>query len=158
IDAYQSLIAEFGPSADSLRALEALYESASRWDELGETYERHLELTDNDAERLELLAKLGDLKREHPAGTPGALGVYRGARRSDPTTEPSLAPLSRLLETQDSGSRREAALILHPIYETEGDHEKLLRVLEIEVDTVHDPLEKLEGLEAALRVAEGPLG
>ena len=34
IEAYQALIAEFGPSGESLRALEALFGSASRWEEL----------------------------------------------------------------------------------------------------------------------------
>ncbi len=50
-----------------------------------------------------------------------------------------------------------AAQIPHPIYESESDYERLLRVLEIEVLTSDDPLEKIGGLEAAMRTAETSL-
>ncbi len=53
-----------------------------------------------------------------------------------------------MLDAEDPAPRREAAQILHPIYESESDHEHLLRVLEIEVLTSDDPLEKIAGLEA----------
>ena len=158
IEAYQSLIAEFGPSGESLRALEALFGSASRWEELSETLEKHLDIAESDSERLELLAKLGDVKREHLADVPGALEVYRRALGIDARHAPSRTALERLLEADEALSRREAAQILHPIYESESNYEQLLRVLEIEVATSEDALEKIAGLEAAIRVAETSLG
>ena len=158
IEAYRSLIAEFGPSGSSLSALEALFASASRWEELSETLERHLEVASDDAERLELFAKLGDLKRQHLSDVPGALEVYRRALALDTSHPPSRSALERMLEAEDAQTRREAALILHPIYEAEADYERLLRVLEIEVATSDDALEKILRLETAMRTAEGPLG
>jgi len=158
IDAYQALISEFGPSRDALSALEALFASARRFEELADTYERHLELCDTDDERLEILAKLGDIKREHLADEGGALEVYRRALGLRTTHTASRAALSKLLEASEKTTRREAALILKPIFEAEGDNERLLTTLLIEVDTTDDPLERLHGLEAAMRVAEGPLG
>lgn len=158
IDAYQALIAEFGPSGPSLSALEALFSSASRWEDLSETLERHLDIAESDTERLDLLAKLGDLKREHLNDVPGSLGVYRRALTIDTKHAPSRGALQRLLEAEEALSRREAALTLHPIYEAESDYEHLLRVLEIEVSTSDDAMEKISGLEAAMRVAETSLG
>jgi len=158
IEAYQSLIAEFGPSGASLSALEALFGNASHWDELSATLERHLDVAESDTERLELFAKLGDLKREHLSDVSGALEVYRRALALDTRHAPSRVALERLLEAEEPGPRREAALILHPIYESESDYEHLLRVLEIEVLTSDDPLEKIAGLEAAMRTAETSLG
>ncbi|HEX2871348.1 MAG TPA: tetratricopeptide repeat protein [Polyangiaceae bacterium] len=158
IDAYQALSAEFGPSRDALSALEALFASARRWEELSETYERHLDFCDTNDERLEILAKLGDLKREHLADDSGAIEVYRRALNLSTTHAASRAALSKLLESSENPTRREAALILKPIFEGEGDNEKLLTTLLIEVDTTDDPLDKLNGLEASMRVAEGPLG
>ena len=157
IDAYQALIAEFGPNGASLSALEALFGSASRWEELSETLERHLDVAENDVERLELFAKLGDLKREHLNDVPGALEVYRRALAIDTRHAPSRTALERLLDAGEPQARREAAQILHPIYEAESDYEHLLRVLEIEVSTSEDALEKINGLEAAMRTAETPL-
>jgi tetratricopeptide (TPR) repeat protein len=157
IEAYQALNADFGPSGPSFRALEALFGAASRWEELSETLERHLDIAESDDERLELLAKLGDLKREHLSDVPGSLEVYRRALRIDTKHAPSREALERLLAAEDALARREAALILHPIYEAESDYEHLLSVLEIEVSTSDDALEKISGLEAAMRVAETSL-
>jgi tetratricopeptide (TPR) repeat protein len=158
IDAYNALVAEFGPSRDSLSALEALFEAARRWDELAETLERHLDLCDTDDERLAILAKLGDIKREHLSDEPGALEVYRRALSLRTTHDASRAALGKLLESPEKVTRREAALILKPIFESEGNHERLLTTLLIEIDTSDDPLERLHGLEAAMKVAESKLG
>ncbi len=158
IEAYQALTAEFGPRGASLSALEALFASASRWEELSETLERHLDIAESDTERLELLAKLGDLKREHLNDVPGSLEVYRRALGIDARHAPSRAALERLLDAEEPLARREAAQILHPIYEAESDHEHLLRVLEIEVTTSDDALDRISGLESAMRVAESKLG
>ncbi|HKO52522.1 MAG TPA: tetratricopeptide repeat protein [Polyangiaceae bacterium] len=157
IEAYQALINEFGPNGASLSALEALFGSASHWDELSETLERHLDVAESDSERLELFAKLGDLKREHLSDVSGSLAVYRRALALDTRHAPSRVALERLLDAEEPVPRREAAQILHPIYESEADYERLLRVLEIEVLTSDDPLERIAGLEAAMRTAETSL-
>src|SRR5262249_30978565 len=51
-----------------------------------------------------------------------------------------------------------AAEILHPLYEADGENEKLLRVLEVEARAADAPSEKLEKIAKALSTAEGPLG
>jgi len=157
IEAYQALIGEFGPSGSSLSALESLFGNASHWDELSETLERHLDVAESDTERLSLFAKLGELKLVHLNDVSGALAVYRRALALDTKHAPSRQSLERLLDAEDPAPRREAAQILHPIYESESDYERLLRVLEIEVLTSEDPLEKISGLEAAMRTAETSL-
>lgn len=158
IDSYQTLVGEFGPDGETLVALETLFQKAERWDELGETYERHADVVESDAERLGLLAKLGDLKREHLSDLPGALDVYRRALSIDSTDSASRGALNQLLESEDQVARREAAQVLRPILEGEAAHDQFLRVLEIELETSDDALERLTGLETALEVAEGPLG
>jgi golgin subfamily B member 1 len=155
--AYQSLVADFGPNAESLVALESLFHTAERWMDLGDTYEQHLEIVQSDAERLDLLAKLGDIKREHLNDVPAALEVYRRALSLDTQHGPSRAALEKLLESTDTQARREAAQLLHPLYEADSQYDRLLRAIEIEIETADDTLDKLEGLQAALRVAENSL-
>jgi tetratricopeptide (TPR) repeat protein len=158
IDAAQTLLAEFGPDGETFRTLEALFQTAERWDELADVYERHIDSAGSDTERLELLAKLGDLKREHLSDVPGALEVYRRALSLDSRHTGSRSALEKLLDSSDAAIRREAAQIVRPILGNEGAHEQLLRVIEIEIETTEDAHERLLGLEAALQVAEGPLG
>jgi tetratricopeptide (TPR) repeat protein len=158
IDEYRTLIEEFGPTGPALEALEALFEAAERWDDLAETYSKHLEVAESDSVRLELLAKLGDLERARRNDVPAAIDVYRRALTIDTRHAPSRAALESLLSAPDAGIRREVAQILRPLYEAESENERLVRVLEIEVDATEDPIEKLSGLEAAITVASGPLG
>jgi tetratricopeptide (TPR) repeat protein len=157
IESFQSLLTEFGLDGETLRSLEALYQSAERWDDLAETYERHIEAASSDGERLELLAKLGELKRDHLSDVPGALDVFRRALAIDPRHPPSRGALDKLLDHLDPAIRREAAQLLRPILENESAHDQLLRVLEIDIDTSDDALDRLKGLEQASKVAEGPL-
>lgn len=158
IEAYRTLLAEYGPDRETLASLEALYEGSQHWDNLVETIEMHVDAAVSDAERLELLARLGDLKREHLGEFGSALEVYRRALSIDPSHPASRAALELLLEAEDLRIRREAAQVLLPILETERAHSKLLFVLEIRIATSEDVQERLSGLERAVGVAEGPLG
>ena len=74
----------------------------------------------------------------------------------DPGHAPSREALERLLV--ENTARREAAQVLHPLYEADGDNEKLLRVVEIEAETSMMPDERLSLLNQAVRVAEGAAG
>lgn len=158
IDTYQTLVEEFGPSIGALQALQALYRTAKRWDELVEVYERHLDVVDTDSEQLRLLAELGDLRREHIGDVEGALEVYRRALSIDSSHAASRAALEELLQAEDPAARSEAAEILHPIWEREGNFPKLLMVLEIEIGSAEDPLRRLDSLDRALTVAEHDVG
>ncbi|HTQ07025.1 MAG TPA: tetratricopeptide repeat protein [Polyangiaceae bacterium] len=158
IDEYQTLIDEFGPTSPALEALESLFAAAESWDNLADTYSRHLEVADNDVVRLELLAKLGDLERERRKDVPAAIDVYRRALTIDTRHAPSRTALESLLASDDAPTRREVAQILRPLYEAEGENEKLLHALEIEVLATEDAIEKLHLLETAMKVAGGPLG
>ena len=51
-------------------------------------------------------------------------------------------------------ARRDAAETLHPLYEADGDAERLLKVLEIEADAADTPDQRLRLLEQATSVAE----
>jgi tetratricopeptide (TPR) repeat protein len=157
IDEYQTLVDEFGPSREAFEALEALYRNAERWDDLAETFTRHLDVAENDTERLALFAALGDLERRRRNDVTAALDVYRRALALDPHHQPSRTSLDELTGSPEPAARREAAQLLRPLYEAGGDHEKLLKVLEIEVGATDDPLEQIASLSAAMKVAEGPL-
>ncbi len=155
INGWRNVSDEFGPEPPTLAALETLYEKAERWPDLADTLDVHLSLSGDLNERLDLFARLGDVRRLHQSDLPGALDAYRQALMLDPSNARCRAALEALLE--DNDARRDAAETLHPLYEADGDSEKLLRVLEIEVETSQSTGERLEQLQTALRTAEGPL-
>lgn len=158
IESWRGVLDEFGPNVAVLEALERLYEQTERWDDLAEIYDAHLNIAENDADRLSLLARLGDLRREHQRDLDGALDAYRRALTIDPSHAPSRHALERLFESPDVSARREATNILLPIYELEGEHEKLLRVLDIQHEVSDDPFARVELLEKAATVAERSIG
>jgi len=153
--AWRAIMDEFGPDRSTLESLETLYEKAERWTDLSEALDTHFGLAEEPEERLALLVRLGDVRRDHLNDLGGALDAYRQALTVDPGHKPSREALERLLG--EDGARREAAQVLHPLYEADGDNEKLLRVVEIEAETSMVPDERLSLLQQAVRVAEGPL-
>ena len=155
ITAWRAVLDEFGPERPTLAALASLYEKAERWMDLAETLEVDLSLAEETADRLELQARLGDVRRLHQEDLAGALEAYRQALVLDPGNDRCRKALEAMLELPEA--KRDAASTLHPLYEADGDSERLLRVLEIEADTTDVVSERLATLEKALRTAEGPL-
>ncbi|HEY2517610.1 MAG TPA: tetratricopeptide repeat protein [Polyangiaceae bacterium] len=153
--AYRAVLDDFGAEGQILSALEQLYERAERWTDLGETLEAHLALAEGDPERLSLLGRLGNARRDRIKDLPGALESYGRALAIDGTHPLSRAALEGLLD--EAEVKREAAAILRPLYEKDGEHARLLRVLEIEADHVDAVDPRLAVLAQAVQVAEGPL-
>ena len=156
ISAWRAVLDELGAERPTLAALEALYEKAGRWADLAESLEADLSLADDTASRLSLFARLGDVRRLHQADLPGALDAYRQALVLNPSSARCREALESLLTVE--GARREAAETLRPLYEAEGDAERLLRVLGIQVETTDNVSVRLETLATALRTSEGVLG
>jgi tetratricopeptide (TPR) repeat protein len=158
IDAWRSVVAEFGPDGESMRALAELFERQKSWQDLAEVLEQHVDLVVENAERLELLVRLGHVRHERLSDPQGALEAYRRALTFDTRHEPTRTALLGLLEEPEQYVRREAARTLHPVFASEQNGTLLLRVLQIEVDAEDDPGTRLDLLLSALQVAETQLG
>lgn len=157
IDSYRSILDETGPTPEVLTALARLYAKAERWDELSEIYERQADTLADEVERLAALTQLGQLRSEHLSDIPGALEAYRRALSVDMSHGPSRDALARLLHHEDVQARLEAAEILHPIYEADGAHERLLEVAEVQALSSDDPAYRAERYQNAVRIAEDSL-
>ena len=153
--AYRAVVDDFGADPTTLGSLEQLYATAGRWDDLAETLEAHLGLAESDADRLGLLSRLGEVKQTKIGDLAGGLDAYARALAIDGSHATSRAALQGLLD--ESSVRREAAALLRPLYEKDGEHVRLLRVLEIEAEYADVPDAKLAVLGQAVSVAEGPL-
>ena len=113
-------------------------------------------LAEAPADKLQILARLGEVRQVKLGDVASAIGAYRQALEIDPSHERCRSALEAMLG--DDAARLEAAEILHPLYEADGLHEKLLRVLEIEAENADSISAKLATIAQAVKVAEGPLG
>jgi tetratricopeptide (TPR) repeat protein len=156
-DVWRAYRAEFGDSEEALSALEALYRAGERWEDLADTYEAHLETASDPADKLRMLTALGDLRGERLGLPQPALDAYREALEIDFAYRPARLALERLLESDDALTQREAAEVLEPVFQTEGDHQRLLKVIEIQAESAEDPIRKIGLLEKAADIAENVL-
>jgi golgin subfamily B member 1 len=157
INAWRAVLDDFGPERDTLAALADLYRKAERWDDLAEAIDLWLQLADDTDERVGLHARLGDVRRDHLQDPTGALTAYRDVLVLDRSHAGARQALEAMLEHDEPEIKREAAEILGPIYDDEGEAEKLLKVLDIEIEATYDPIARLETLERALQTAEDTL-
>jgi tetratricopeptide (TPR) repeat protein len=154
--AYRVVMDEFGADRGSLSSLAMLYETADRWGELADTLEADLGLTESAADKLAVLVRLGDVRHRKLADVPGAIEAYSQALTIDASHAACRAALEAMLD--EPTARREAAGILRPLYENDGQHEKMLRVLEIGVECADSVTDRLAMLAQAARVVEDQLG
>src|ERR1019366_9240352 len=154
--AYRTVVDDFGADRASLSSMATLYELADRWQDLAQTLEADLALVESPADKLSILARLGEVRQKRLGDVAGAIEAYRQALVLDPSHAGCRAALEAMLENAEA--RREAASILRPLYEVDGLHQQLLRVLEIEAEFADSVTERLANIAQAAQVAEGPLG
>jgi golgin subfamily B member 1 len=153
--AYRAVLDDFGADREIYGSLGALYEKAERWRDLAETLEADLALTNEPTDRIGLLTRLGDVRRKRLGEVPEAIEAYRQALTIEPSTDAARIALEDLLG--DENARGEAAEILRPLYESTDTNDKLLRVLDIQIELEGGLDARLELLARAASVAEGPL-
>ncbi|MFP6686307.1 MAG: hypothetical protein VB934_16430, partial [Polyangiaceae bacterium] len=154
IAAWRGVLDDFGPDGAVLGALVDLYELAEAWNEVAETIEVWLDLSEDEDERIELLTSLGDVRLNRLDEPDGALAAFREVLSGESDNEGVRQSMAELLSHEDADIKRRAAEILGPLYEADGDAEKLLKVREIEVDCTEDPALKLAVLREMLHTAE----
>ena len=97
---------------------------------------------------------MGHVRRKSLGEIGEAIEAYRQALTIDPSTVQAREALEELLA--DEGAREEAAEILRPLYEATGADEKLVRVLDIQIEQASELEPRLELLARAATVCEGP--
>jgi tetratricopeptide (TPR) repeat protein len=153
--AYRAVLDDFGADRQVLGALAALYTKAERPRDLAETLEADLALATEPHDRVDLLTRMGNVRRKSLGEIGDAIEAYRQALTIDPSTVPAREALEDLLS--DEGARSEAAEILRPLYEATGTDDKLVRVLDIQIEQEASLDARLELLARAVAVCEGPL-
>ncbi|MGC4089575.1 MAG: tetratricopeptide repeat protein [Polyangiaceae bacterium] len=142
IAAYREVLALDPTSEVALGALDALFTRRELWGELAENLETQLGLSDTDEGQLALMLRLAALREQRMGQVDSAIDGYRQVLERDPTNAQALGALERLAATESNSLA--IAEILEPLYRSQGDYHKLIRVNEVQVSRADDPERKVE--------------
>ncbi len=169
IDAYQAILDEWGDDeSDAYAALDGLYFTEERWAEMAQTLERRIDLGPESTEELAALKfRLANVLSEHLDEKDRSLGLYREVLTLLPEHDGARERLESFLEVEidEDGNvvgaelAAQAATILEPIYEMNGQWEALVKALEVLADaSSHDPERRLEILTKVGEVCGTQIG
>lgn len=124
-------ILELDPTSQrALVALDRLYERLERWSDLADNIGRQLTIADDPEEQTALMLRLAALRETRMSAVDAAIEIYREVLERDPSTQPALEALERLIHNPEHQVL--IAAILEPIYRDASEFEKLVGVHEIQ--------------------------
>ncbi len=143
--------------APALTALERVLARSNRWPELAHVLRRQADAAQDDAQTAEYLYRLGDLEETTLGDAAAAVAAYREVLQLVSSHAGARAALERMLA---SAPAQKAAIveILEPLFEQDGDAERLAQVLEARLDITEDVLDQASILARVVELAEHQLG
>ncbi len=144
IDAHRTVL-DIDPGAQHAASeLDRLFSDQSRWDELAELLTTRIERADSAAEENRLRLRLADLLEKRLSDTSGAIEHYEVVLRAEVGWEAALPPLERLVVEEEV--RERIAELLEPVYRANDWWQKLVVILDAQLQYVEDPTRRVEML------------
>jgi tetratricopeptide (TPR) repeat protein len=142
IETYQTILDLDAEDFQAIQALDRLYGQAGRWYDLLQILEREVELAQSTGETVSLKHRIGQLWEKELKDLTRSVESYREVLSLDGTHEPTLAALDGIVH--GGAEPVLAAAVLEPIFETGGEWEKLIDVLEVMVKHAEDVHRRVE--------------
>ena len=142
IETYNEITGIDPADMGAIQALDRLYGQAERWYDLLQILEREVELSESTADTVVFKYRIGQLFETRIKDMIRAVESYREALELDGSHEPTLRALDGIVHGPEEPVA--AANVLEPVFETAGEWEKLIDVLEVKVKHADDPLAKVE--------------
>ncbi len=153
--AYREVLA-IDPTSDSaLSALDGLYARGELWRELADNLETRLKLADTEDKQRSLMLRLADLFEKRLDQVERAIDTYRDVLEREPNDQSALSALERLSKGEHELMIAE---ILEPLYQQQGDYEKLVNVYEVQARRADDSGRKVELLQRIASLHEDVAG
>ncbi|MCA2977219.1 MAG: tetratricopeptide repeat protein, partial [Myxococcaceae bacterium] len=133
--AYQAILERKPDDTNAIKLLGRLFAEMERWPELAQVLVREVQLAEangQDEEARELLVRLGRLRLARLGDPRGALKTYQEVLRRKPGHAGAIGALEEMARS-DNPLKGEAASTLEPVFATEGEHLKLVQMLEARV-------------------------
>ncbi len=152
IDVYQRVLEIDPDDLPALGHLDGLFEATAQWRDLLQVLERQSELVAEDAPRIELRFRIGELWRRHLEDPTQAIEIYRNILAETPDHQPTLDSLTSM--TSDAVEPLAAAEALEQVYLASGEYRKLTEVREVQIRFTEDPVERVEMLQQLAELYE----
>ena len=99
---------------------------------------------------------MGQLYQEQLSDVVNGIECYREILSSSPEHSPSLTALELLFE--DGQQQQEIAEILEPLYRMAEQWENLVKILEVQLQHIEDPFDKVQAVQRIAETCEQRLG
>lgn len=151
---FKRIIAIAPRDEGALDALEEIYSSTRRWDDLSEVVRRRLDVVEDRGERLRNLRKLASILEEHLADLDGAVAIYHAILEIEQDDRPALTSLARI--HRNRGSWADLAVVLRRQLElAEADVSRvplLFELADMQATRLREPEAAVEGFLTVLEI------
>ncbi|MDH5491237.1 MAG: tetratricopeptide repeat protein, partial [Myxococcales bacterium] len=148
IETWRQIVDGFGENEETVDALSALYDRASRWEDFADVLGRAADR--EDAHVATVRVRLGDVYREQLGDPARSVREYGRALECEPRNEAARAGLLALAEIDSV--RREATEALARNYRSTDDWAPLLELLDRRMELAPDVASRLDLLDEAARL------
>jgi golgin subfamily B member 1 len=138
----------------AVHALDRLFTHTSAWPDLVQILRREIQLAESEEDGLALQFRLGQTFEDHLADRKGAVEVYRDILATDPNHRPTIDALEQMFHA--GHLRGEIAAVLEPLYESNGEFDKLHGIYEVQLGELIGP-ERQAMYQRLAELAEGRL-
>ncbi len=156
IERYRIVVDIDAGHTQALEALDRLYESTGRWNELTDVLRKEIEVAPTPDDMLNLQFRLGQVLEQRLSRVPDAVGQYRDIIAAVPEYQPAV----RALETLFAGGHAplEIGEVLEPLYRMQGAWTALVRVHEVQLMHQPDLEERVAMMHRVAEIAEDKAG
>jgi tetratricopeptide (TPR) repeat protein len=141
---------------DAILSLDRLYMEGGMWQELVEILRRESRMAETEQEIIDLQFRLGQLYQEQLQDLGNAIECYREILASTPDHMPSITALELLFS--EGQFQLEIAEILEPLYRMSEEWEKLVKIMEVQLERLEDPFDKVSAIQRIAEICEQRLG
>ena len=139
----------------SLASLARLYERSNKPDKLVSVLGLQADAAISEEVQSELLFRIGDVREAQLGDVPGAISAYRDVLERIRHHPAARSALERMLVSNIESA--EVVGILEPIYESDGEAEKLCQLLSIKLGMTEDTLDRAQIYARIAELAENRL-
>ncbi|MCP4196135.1 MAG: tetratricopeptide repeat protein, partial [Proteobacteria bacterium] len=144
IGAWNAVLDQSPQDVSSVKALENLYQSESMFTELLDTLQLQKEMVVDQAMVVDIDFRIGELQEHQLSDSESAIDSYRDVLLNQPTHTGAIEALERI--AKDESFRARAIEVIEPLHREAGRWDRLVDMLELKIEMLDDPGQRLEEL------------